>query len=95
MPGLVPGIHEFHDDGDKKTWIAGTSSAMTINAALPLADLPQRFPFQAHSMKSAFTNVVVLCTSIWKSALPLPSVSPETMAMWVVALNLTCSSPAK
>jgi hypothetical protein len=29
MPGLVPGIHEFAEDGKKKTWMAGTSPAMT------------------------------------------------------------------
>jgi hypothetical protein len=32
MPGLVPGIHDFACVGrcDAKTWIAGTSPAMTM-----------------------------------------------------------------
>jgi hypothetical protein len=29
MPGLVPGIHVFGPCRDKKTWMAGTSPAMT------------------------------------------------------------------
>jgi hypothetical protein len=29
MPGLVPGIHVFLFD-DEKTWMAGTSPAMTM-----------------------------------------------------------------
>jgi hypothetical protein len=29
MPGLVPGIHVFADK-QEKTWMAGTSPAMTI-----------------------------------------------------------------
>jgi hypothetical protein len=31
MPGLVPGIHDFLDT---KTWMAGTSPAMTMNKAV-------------------------------------------------------------
>jgi hypothetical protein len=29
MPGLVPGIHVFAGDDQKKNWTAGTSPAMT------------------------------------------------------------------
>jgi hypothetical protein len=29
MPGLVPGIHVFSDAVIPKTWMAGTSPAMT------------------------------------------------------------------
>jgi hypothetical protein len=29
MPGLVPGIHEFLPLRTQKTWMAGTSPAMT------------------------------------------------------------------
>jgi hypothetical protein len=29
MPGLVPGIHAFNRIARKKTWMAGTSPAMT------------------------------------------------------------------
>jgi hypothetical protein len=29
MPGLVPGIHDFMPPKSKKTWMAGTSPAMT------------------------------------------------------------------
>jgi len=29
MPGLVPGIHVFAIQSDHKTWMAGTSPAMT------------------------------------------------------------------
>jgi len=29
MPGLVPGIHAFRALQDDKTWMAGTSPAMT------------------------------------------------------------------
>jgi hypothetical protein len=29
MPGLVPGIHVLRDVKIKKTWMAGTSPAMT------------------------------------------------------------------
>jgi hypothetical protein len=29
MPGLVPGIHAFIVTAQKKTWMAGTSPAMT------------------------------------------------------------------
>ena len=29
MPGLVPGIHVLIMDSDLKTWMAGTSPAMT------------------------------------------------------------------
>jgi len=31
MPGLVPGIHVFLSAAKKKTWMAGTSPAMTKN----------------------------------------------------------------
>jgi hypothetical protein len=29
MPGLVPGIHVFKNQKTNKTWMAGTSPAMT------------------------------------------------------------------
>jgi hypothetical protein len=29
MPGLLPGIHVFLEAGRNKTWMAGTSPAMT------------------------------------------------------------------
>jgi hypothetical protein len=29
MPGLVPGIHVFSASARRKTWMAGTSPAMT------------------------------------------------------------------
>jgi hypothetical protein len=29
MPGLVPGIHVFEAPHNKKSWMAGTSPAMT------------------------------------------------------------------
>ncbi len=29
MPGLVPGIHDFLSITARKTWMAGTSPAMT------------------------------------------------------------------
>jgi hypothetical protein len=32
MPGLVPGIHVFETLTNIKTWMAGTSPAMTTNA---------------------------------------------------------------
>ena len=48
----------------------------------------------AHKIKSAGARFARLCTSIWKSALPSPLMSPETIAMSVLALYLTCSSPA-
>jgi hypothetical protein len=35
MPGLVPGIHVFKLDQDK-TWMAGTSPAMTRKRGLTL-----------------------------------------------------------
>jgi hypothetical protein len=31
MPGLVPGIHVFLAAREAKTWMAGTSPAMTIS----------------------------------------------------------------
>ena len=31
MPGFMPGIHDFLQDGAIKTWMAGTSPAMTEN----------------------------------------------------------------
>jgi len=31
MPGLVPGIHVFAELKQEKTWMAGTSPAMTKN----------------------------------------------------------------
>jgi hypothetical protein len=31
MPGLVPGIHVFFDFAKAKTWMAGTSPAMTAS----------------------------------------------------------------
>jgi hypothetical protein len=34
MPGLVPGIHVFIAILEMKTWMAGTSPAMTKTAAL-------------------------------------------------------------
>jgi hypothetical protein len=34
MPGLVPGIHAFL--AESKTWMAGTSPAMTLWAPRPL-----------------------------------------------------------
>jgi hypothetical protein len=30
MPGLVPGIHVFAESKQEKTWMAGTSPAMTM-----------------------------------------------------------------
>jgi hypothetical protein len=30
MPGLVPGIHVLAWSGKRKTWMAGTSPAMTV-----------------------------------------------------------------
>jgi hypothetical protein len=30
MPGHVPGIHDLTADVSQKTWMAGTSPAMTI-----------------------------------------------------------------
>jgi drug/metabolite transporter (DMT)-like permease len=33
MPGLVPGIHVFRTSAARKTWMAGTSPAMTESAA--------------------------------------------------------------
>jgi hypothetical protein len=30
MPGLVPGIHTFLSSAQSKTWMAGTSPAMTV-----------------------------------------------------------------
>jgi len=35
MPGLVPGIHDFPETTVFKSWMAGTSPAMT-EAAVPL-----------------------------------------------------------
>jgi hypothetical protein len=38
MPGLVPGIHAFAKLPSPKTWMAGTSPAMTsADAGAPLA----------------------------------------------------------
>jgi hypothetical protein len=31
MPGLIPGIHDFPSITAAKTWMAGTSPAMTFN----------------------------------------------------------------
>jgi hypothetical protein len=33
MPGLVPGIHVFIARAEQKTWMAGTSPAMTTIVA--------------------------------------------------------------
>jgi hypothetical protein len=33
MPGLVPGIHVLFRSGKEKTWMAGTSPAMTEQVA--------------------------------------------------------------
>jgi hypothetical protein len=30
MPGIVPGIHDLATVADGKTWMAGTSPAMTV-----------------------------------------------------------------
>ena len=35
MPGLVPGIHVLLHFENAKTWMAGTSPAMTERAAAP------------------------------------------------------------
>jgi hypothetical protein len=35
MPGLVPGIHVLLRFAKEKTWMAGTSPAMTEQVALP------------------------------------------------------------
>jgi len=37
MPGLGPGIHEFLETAVFKSWMAGTSPAMTARAAPALA----------------------------------------------------------
>jgi hypothetical protein len=34
MPGLGPGIHVFFDAAGSKTWMAGTSPAMTEEPAM-------------------------------------------------------------
>ena len=44
MPGLVPGIHVFTVSFHKKTWMAGTSPAMTRNHH----DHPSRHPAPLH-----------------------------------------------
>jgi hypothetical protein len=36
MPGLVPGIHVFLRERQSKTWMAGTSPAMTTRAIIDL-----------------------------------------------------------
>src|SRR5215472_4631866 len=42
MPGLVPGIHALKDDQGSKTWMAGTSPAMT-DAGLALRSIRKAF----------------------------------------------------
>jgi hypothetical protein len=37
MPGLVPGIHVFLFVCEVKTWMAGTSPAMTVDKISPTA----------------------------------------------------------
>jgi len=37
MPGLVPGIHVLCAAQQSRTWMAGTSPAMTANEMLPVA----------------------------------------------------------
>src|ERR1700733_5701347 len=48
MPGLVPGIHVFDDATKSKTWMAGTSPAMTevfdFRTIAKLHDPPHRDP---------------------------------------------------
>ena len=43
MPGLVPGIHVFLMDFETKTWMAGTSPAMT-NALMGQCALMKAVP---------------------------------------------------
>src|SRR5262245_20285297 len=42
MPGPVPGIHDFTSWRAVKTWMAGTSPAMTNNAPLLLSSIPNK-----------------------------------------------------
>ena len=39
MPGLVPGIHDFAEVQSSKTWMTGTSPAMTKNYFNPAISL--------------------------------------------------------
>jgi 4-oxalocrotonate tautomerase len=50
MPGLVPGIHVLIMRGDLKTWMAGTSPAMTNN------DREQTMPEITVSMAAGRTD---------------------------------------
>jgi hypothetical protein len=34
MPGLVPGIHDLSQEPKQKTWMAGTSPAMTMSGII-------------------------------------------------------------
>jgi hypothetical protein len=53
MPGLVPGIHVFF--GAVKTWLAGTSPAMTTKGR---AAVPQPYRFLARAMIARIGSTV-------------------------------------
>jgi hypothetical protein len=57
MPGLVPGIHDFlmNSDANLKTWMAGTSPAMTQKSSTYTGT-------SNHSFKSFFTFPEAICT---------------------------------
>ena len=41
MPGLVPGIHALNRESQRKTWMAGTSPAMTESVIQSDRKMPQ------------------------------------------------------
>ena len=44
MPGLVPGIHVFAAAKQRKTWMAGTSPAMTKKESFTMAVMIHALP---------------------------------------------------
>jgi hypothetical protein len=55
MPGLVPGIHVLLMSPESKTWMAGTSPAMTIHY-VHLAVSPPSIGTSAPVMKAAASD---------------------------------------
>ncbi len=55
MPGLVPGIHVFGPCVEAKTWMAGTSPAMTMWNCCSRSDAGTK---QSHAAVNLFINFV-------------------------------------
>jgi hypothetical protein len=59
MPGLVPGIHVFAKRAARKTWMAGTSPAMTALRVVTTHYLTTGYPIRLRCANAATVDVPI------------------------------------